>query len=176
MSHSRPDNPAGDYVADPRPSAVRRAELISEIEYLPARLEQLVDGLTAEHLNTKYRNWTIRQIVHHLADSHLNGYIRTKLTLTEERPTIKPYDESKWSQLPDIVHTDINASFKILAGVHARWAATFQAMTADEFDREYIHPEYQRAFRLAEQLGLYAWHGRHHSEMIAWLRKEHGWN
>jgi hypothetical protein len=166
-----PDNPAGPYVAEPSLSPARRAELIGEIEQFPARLRSLVAGLTATQLDTKYKNWTVRQIVHHLADSHANGYVRTKLTLTEEKPTIKPYDETKWSELPDAKGLDPEVSLRMLEAVHTRWAAVLRAMADPDFERVYVHPEYGKTFRLAEVLGLYAWHGRHHGGMIAWLRE-----
>jgi len=165
-----PDNPAGPYTPDPNPSAARRAELIAEIEQFPAKLRGLVAGLTPTQLDTKYKNWTVRQIVHHLADSHTNGYVRTKLTLTEDRPTIKPYDETRWSALPDATGLDPEVSLRLLDSLHARWAAVWRAMGDADFAREYVHPEFGKAFRLAEVLGLYAWHGRHHAAMIAWLR------
>lgn len=171
MSKSRPDQPAGPYVAEPNPSAQRREELITEIERSPKHMRQLVAGLSEAQLNTPYKQWTIRQIVHHLADSHLNAYVRTRLALTEDNPTIKPYDESRWSELPDSRTIDPEHSLAILEGLHARWAATFRSMQVNEFDRTYFHPELARPIRLAEVLGLYVWHGRHHSEMIAWLRQ-----
>ena len=171
MQNPRPDQPAGPYVAEPNPSSERRAELIGEIEMFPKRLRQLVAGLSAAQLDTTYRNWTVRQIVHHLADSHINAYVRTRLALTEDTPTIKPYDESRWSELADAKRIDVEHSLAILDGLHARWAMTFRSMRDEDFDRSYFHPEMNRAVRLAEMLGLYAWHGRHHSEMIAWLRQ-----
>ena len=164
-----PANPAGAYTADPSPA--RRVEFIAEIEQFPAKVRGLVAGLTPGQLDTKYKNWTVRQIVHHLADSHANGYIRTKLTLTEDRPTIKPYDETRWSALPDATELDVDVSLRMLEGVHARWATVWRAMGEAEFEREYVHPEYGKTFQLAEVLGLYAWHGRHHGAMIAWLRE-----
>jgi hypothetical protein len=165
-----PDNPAGAYVPEPNPSPARRAELIAEIERLPAELRRYSAALSPKQLDTRYKNWTARQIIHHLADSHANGYVRTKLTLTEDRPTIKPYDETKWSALSDATSVGVEVSLRILEGVHARWAAVWRAMN-DEFGREYVHPEYGRTFRLAEVLGLYAWHGRHHGAMVEWIGK-----
>jgi hypothetical protein len=170
-----PDNPGGAYVAESNPSDNRRKELITEIEQLPAKLWQLVAGLRPDQLDTKYKNWTVRQIVHHLADSHVNAYVRTKLALTEDRPTIKPYDETKWSQLPDAVGLDVEVSLRLLEALHSRWSAALRAMTAGDFEREYFHPELGKAVRLAEVIGLYVWHGRHHSEMIRWLRNTHQW-
>jgi DinB superfamily len=170
-----PDNPSGEYVADPDPSIDRQSELILEIERFPVRLRRLITGLAEDHLSTKYKNWTIRQIVHHLADSHVNAYVRTKLALTEDCPTIKPYDETQWSNLPDACTAEVESSLRLLDGVHARWATTWRSMTSAHFTRTYLHPEFGKVFRLDEVLGLYAWHGRHHGAMIAWLRRQHGW-
>jgi hypothetical protein len=166
-----PDNPAGAYTPEPNPSPARRAELIAEIERFPEDLRRQAAVLSPRQLDAKYKNWTARQLIHHLADSHANGYIRTKLTLTEDRPTIKPYDETKWSALPDATSMDVELSLRILEGVHARWAAVWRAMTVAEFGREYFHPEYGKPFKLAEVLGLYAWHGRHHGAMVEWICK-----
>jgi hypothetical protein len=166
-----PDNPAGPYTPDPNPSPARRAELIAEFERFPAELRRLVAVLSPSQLDAKYKNWTARQIVHHLADSHANGYVRTKLALTEDRPTIKPYDETKWSALPDATGMDVEVSLRMLEGVHARWAAVWRAMADAEFGREYFHPEYGKTFKLAEVLESYAWHGRHHAAMVEWVGK-----
>ncbi len=111
-----PANPAGEYVPEPTPSAARRAEFIAEIEQFPAKLRALVAGLTPAQLDTKYKNWTVRQLVHHLAESHINGFIRWRLALTEDAPTIKPYDESKCSELADSRTADIEQTIQL--GAH----------------------------------------------------------
>lgn len=116
----RPDNPAGPYVANPKPAHVERDSMIGIIKQFPARLKQAVDGLTQEQLQKKYRNWTLQQIVNHLADSHINAYVRFKMTLTEEQPTIKPYDETGWSALDESKTTDINVSLRLLDALHHR--------------------------------------------------------
>jgi hypothetical protein len=152
-------------------TAERRGELIDEIERLPGRVRELVAGLTSAQLDTKYRNWTIRQIVHHLADSHMNALVRFRLTLTEERPTIKPYDETRWAELPDAKSADVMLSVELLEALHARWVVLLRAMSEADFERTYFHPEYQKEFRLAEALGVYAHHCRHHSGQIAWLTR-----
>jgi pterin-4a-carbinolamine dehydratase len=170
-----PAFPAGEYVPEFHPTPARRAELIAEIEALPAKVRALVAGLTATQLDTKYKNWTVRQIVHHLPDSHVNAYVRVKLTLTEDRPTIRPYDETRWSELPDARTADIELSLKLLEAVHARWVPVLRAMTDADFEREYVHPEYGKTFRLAEAIGMYAHHGRHHAAQIAWVKGRHGW-
>lgn len=164
-----PDFPAGRYVAEPNPSAARRGELIAEIERLPARIAELVAGLNAAQLDTRYKNWTIRQIVHHLADSHTNAYVRYRLTLTEDHPTIKPYDETRWAELPDARTADVQLSVKLLEALHARWVLLLRAMSEADFGRTYYHPEYKHEFSLAEALGMYAHHCRHHAGQIEWV-------
>ena len=165
-----PDFPAGAYVAEPQPTPARRAELIAEIEQLPVRLRSLVEGQSAAQLDRRYKNWTVRQIAHHLADSHLNAFVRFRLALTEDRPTIKPYDETRWAELPDAKTADVMLSVALLEALHARWVLLLRALSDADFERSYRHPEYQKEFRLAEALGLYAHHGRHHTAQIAWLR------
>jgi uncharacterized damage-inducible protein DinB len=172
---SPPQNPAGEYVPDPNPSPAKRAELIAEIATLPGKVRQLVATMTPAQLDTTYKNWTVRQIVNHLADSHVNAYVRFKLALTEDRPTIKPYDETKWAELPDTKAGDVGVSLAMLDAVHARWVTVLRAMADSDFARTYIHPEFQKQFPLGEALGLYAWHCRHHPGQIAWLKKEKGW-
>lgn len=170
-----PDYPAGEYDREPNPTLQRRAELVAEIETLPTKLRALVTGLSAAQLDTKYKSWTIRQIVHHLPDSHVNAYVRFKLTLTEDRPTIRPYDETAWSELPGNRTGDVEPSLRLLETVHAMWVAVMRAMTDAEWERAYVHPEYKITVTLAEALGMYAHHGRHHAGQIAWLRWENGW-
>jgi hypothetical protein len=175
MSVAPPKNPAGEYVAEPNPSAAKRAELIAEVATMPAKLRDLVAKLTPAQLDTKYKNWTIRQIVHHLPDSHVNAYMRFKVALTEESPTIKAYDETKCAELPDSKSADIGTSLALLEAVHARWVVVMKAMSDADFARTYVHPEYEKHFTLGEALGLYAWHGRHHPAQIEWLKKQKGW-
>lgn len=170
-----PAYPAGEYVPEPTPSSARRSELIAEIEALPAKVRALVAGLTDAQLDTKYRNWTVRQIVHHLPDSHVNAYVRFKLTLTEDRPLIRPYDETRWSELPLNRTADVKPSLKLLECVHTLWVAVIRAMTDAEFARVYVHPEYKTVYSLAEAVGLYAHHGRHHAGQIAWVKATNGW-
>ena len=163
---------AGPYEAEPHLTGERRGELIEEIEGLPGRVRELVAGLSTAQLDTKNKNWTIRQIVHHLADSHMHGLIRFRLALTEERPTIKPYDRSRWAELPDAKSAAVMLSVDLLEALHARWVTLLRAMAEADFERTYFHPEYQQEFRLAEVLGLYAYHCRHHLGQIAWLLKK----
>ena len=167
-----PDKPSGPYVADPSPA--RRAEWIAEIEAFPAKLRQLVADLSPGQLDAKYKNWTARQIVHHLADSHMNGYIRTKLALTEDRPTIKPYEENSWAQLPDARGGPIDVSLTILESLHKRWVMVLRGMRDADFAREITHPE-SGVQTLDRVLALYAWHGRHHIAHVTSLREQRGW-
>jgi len=168
---SAPQWPAGEYVAEPEATPARRAEFIAEIDRQPATVRSAVAGLSNEQLDAKYRNWTVRQIVHHLADSHANAYVRFRVALTEENPTIKPYDETRWSELPDARTHDVEVSLKMLEALHARWVALLHAMGDADFARTYYHPEHQKTFRLSEVLGMYAHHGRHHAGQLAWQRK-----
>lgn len=164
-----PDWPAGEYVPEPNPSDDRKRELIATVEAMPAKLTNLVIGQTPTELDRKYKNWTIRQIVHHLADSHINMFCRYRLALTEDNPEIRPYDETKWSELIDNRTMEIGPSLAILSAVHARWVMLLKAMTPEQFRRTYVHPEYKKVFTLDEALGMYAHHGRHHTAQIEWV-------
>jgi uncharacterized damage-inducible protein DinB len=166
-----PEFPAGPFVADGAHDDRRRQGWIEEIQRAPMRLSEVVSGLSDEHLDTKYRNWTIRQIVHHIADSHLNSYSRFKLTLTEERPTIKPYDQSQWSLLADAQRADIESSLQLLKGLHARWGYLLRSISPSAFERSFYHPENQEVVPLWRALACYAWHARHHTAQIEWVKK-----
>jgi hypothetical protein len=158
-----PQYPAGPYVPDERYSEERRQELITSIEQAPAVLRAAVADLTEEQLDTRYRNWTIRQIVHHLADSHVNAYVRFKLALTEDRPTIKPYDEGRCVALEDSRAGGIDAPLALLEGLHWSWVQLLRCMTPEQFTRSYFHPEMGEEVSLFRALSSYAWHGRHHT-------------
>ena len=164
-----PDFPAGEYVPDPSPE--RRADLIAEIETLPAKLRAAVAGANPDRI---YKKWTVRQIAHHLADSHVNAYARFRLALTEDWPAIKPYDESRWVELADSRTADIGLSLALLDALHARWVVLLRALTEADYARGYVHPQYGRRFTLAEAVSLYAHHGRHHTAQIDWLRASGG--
>ncbi len=127
--------------------------------------------MSHEQLYTTYRNWTIRQIAHHLADSHLNSYVRFKLALTEERPTIKPYDEGRWSLLADAQRASIEPSLQLLHGLHLRWAHLLRSLTPDAFQRSFYHPESKEVVPLWRALAYYVWHARHHTTQIEWTKK-----
>jgi hypothetical protein len=170
-----PQNPAGEFVAEENIRPERRAELIAVIEKAPANLRKTVAGLSEEQLNTRYRNWTIRQIVHHLPDSHVNSYIRFKWALTEEQPTIKAYHEDRWAALEDSRTGDIEAPLALLEGLHACWVLLLRSMTEPDFSRSFIHPETGKSVSLNDALCYYAWHCRHHTAQINWVWEQHGW-
>ena len=139
-------------------------EWISDIEQFPERLKVLVAGLTEEQLNWIYRpgGWMIKQVVHHCADSHMNSFIRFKLVLTEDYPTIKPYMEHLWANLPDTLAVPITESIVILEGLHVRWSILLKSLDSNDLKRKFVHPEYETEYSLAENIGIYAWHGNHH--------------
>lgn len=153
-----------------------RARALEVIEATPKRLREAVRGLTAEQIETPYRpgGWTVRQVVHHVPDSHLNAYVRFKLALTENEPTIKPYDEAAWAGLADAKVVPIETSLTLLDAVHERWMAILRAMQPSDFERTLVHPESGRQ-RLDQVLALYAWHGPHHIAHVTSLRQRMGW-
>jgi uncharacterized damage-inducible protein DinB len=153
-----------------------RDENINTIANLPANIRTAVDGLTDEQLDTPYRDggWTLRQTVHHIADSHINSLCRFKLALTEdESPTIRPYHEDRWAELADS-KLPVDVSLAIIDGVHTRWVELLRNMTDADYQREFIHPE-TGTWTLENVLGLYAWHSRHHTAHITGARQRHGW-
>jgi len=170
-SPEAPQYPVGPFVPEDGYGHLRREELIAQILQAPAALRAAVHGLTAAQLEARYRNWTVRQIVHHIADSHLNAVVRFKLALTEDRPTIKPYDEGRWVTLEDSRTAEIEPTLALLDALHTRWVALLRAMTPDQFARTYFHPEVRAEVSLAEALSNYAWHGRHHTAQILWVRR-----
>lgn len=137
---------------------------ISDISTFPKRLSTEVINLTDEQLDTPYRpdGWTIRQVIHHCADSHMNSLTRLKLALTEEQPTIKPYFEERWAELLDTKSMPIEPSLKIIEGIHERWTVLLNNLTEEQFGRTFIHPEHGKIFRVDENIGTYAWHCNHH--------------
>ena len=167
-----PQFPAGEYRPETNYGDVRRAALIDEIEAAPMSLQHAVAGLDDSQLDTKYRNWSIRQIVQHLADSHANCYVRFKWALTENQPLIKAYDETRWSELPDARTGEIAAPLALLAGVHACWTQLLRKMTPADFQRGFNHPETGKLVLLADALPTYAWHCRHQTGQILWIRAQ----
>ena len=152
-----------------------RTEQIETLRLLPERLRAAVAGLNDAQLDTPYRDggWTVRQVVHHVADSHANSYVRFKLALTEDWPTIKPYDEAAWARLPDSSQA-IEPSLVLITGLHQRLVALLESMSEGDFDRGFNHPERGR-MTLASNLALYAWHSHHHTAHITGLRARRGW-
>jgi hypothetical protein len=153
-----------------------RGEKIRKIERLPEDLERTVAGLTDAQLDTRYREggWTVRQVVHHLADSHINAYTRVRMLLTETEPTIKPYDQDKWASLPDAHTLPVDVSLALLRPLHARLAAAFRNAASEDWSRTARHPDWGR-LTLDQFLDEYAWHGHHHLEQIAGLKRLKQW-
>jgi hypothetical protein len=151
--------------------------LISEIESFPLRLRKEVEHLSEVQLDTRYRpgGWTVRQVVHHCCDSHMNGITRHKLTLTEDRPTIKPYPEALFAEMADSKTLDISPALSLLDGIHQKWAVLLRSIDFENLNRIYIHPEHGREFELGESIALYAWHGNHHLAHITSLKKSKNW-
>lgn len=154
---------------------IRRA--IDEIAEAPANLRAAVAGLSAEQLGTPYRpgGWTVRQVVHHLPDSHLNNYCRFKLALTEDEPTIKPYLEDRWAELEDSRSTPVEVSLALMESLHQRWVVLLKSLEPAHFQRAFRHPEIG-VVTLAQSACLYAWHGRHHVAHITSLQERMGWD
>jgi len=150
----------------------QRRELIDRIAALPAEFRAAVSAAGSERLDTPYRpgGWTVRQVVHHLPDSHMNAFVRFKLALTEREPTIKPYDETRWAELADVSGTPVEVSLALLEALHERWVVLLRSLTAADFQRTYFHPEQGRAMSLDYALAMYAWHGRHHTGHVLQAR------
>jgi uncharacterized damage-inducible protein DinB len=165
-----PQNPAGVFAPEENYGPGRRAEFIATIENAPTELRKAVDRLAESQLETRYRNWTIRQIVHHITDSHVNSYVRFKWALTEDQPTIKAYDDGRWAALPDSRNGDIRAPLALLDGLHIRWVLLLRSMSDADFTRSFVHPETGKTMSLSSALCYYAWHCRHHAAQIQWLR------
>lgn len=170
--------PIGHFVYTEEVSNIIVSDWISELEALPTRLEDLVLNLNDEQLNTPYRpdGWTIRQVVHHLADSHHHSYTRFKWALTEDRPIIKAYEEKEWSNLFDAKTAPINFSLNYLKALHAKLVYLLRGLPKEDLQREFIHPDGNVAVSLMENIGKYAWHGNHHLAHIAGVINRKGWN
>jgi len=168
--------PIGKYVPEPFSEATLQA-WIADIRFLPQELERAIENLDEAGLKTPYREggWTVHQLVHHVADSHMNAFIRFKLGLTENNPLIKPYDQDAWVTLPDVLNEPVNVSITLLHALHRRWTSLLMEIKGDQWDRTLMHPEYQKTMTLWYLLGLYAWHSRHHVAHIVSLRNRMGW-
>lgn len=169
--------PIGRFTEPTEYSEENLKDSISAIQSLPGWLDLCIENLDEAQLKTEYRpgGWNIIQVIHHLADSHMNAYIRFKLALTEENPTIKPYDEKLWAELPDNFSVPVNISITLLHALHARWVKSLQVMTLEDWNRTYYHPENDEQTSLWQMTVKYAWHGRHHMEQIRTLRGRMNW-
>jgi len=156
--------PIGNYKKPEAISTDQINDWIFEIEKFPPRLKTVIDDIGENELNWRYRpeGWTIRQVIHHCADSHMNSFIRFKLTLTEDRPTIKPYFQDRWAELYDSTDTPVTDSLKIIEGLHSRWTKLLKSLKSDDLKKEFIHPEHGKRFSIGETIALYAWHSNHH--------------
>lgn len=149
---------------------------IRDIKEAPASLRKAIEGLSDEQLDTQYRTdgWTVRQVVHHLPDSHMNSYIRFKLALTEDSPIIKPYFEAKWAELPDTFNTPVSVSVELLSSLHNRWVNLLNTLSAADLKKTFSRPD-SGLVTLEKTVAIYAWHGKHHIAQITSLRKRMGW-
>lgn len=169
--------PIGRYQA---PKSIYQSDVrkyIKQIAELPDKLKNVVGNLNESQLDTRYRpgGWTIRQVIHHLPDSHMNAYMRIKLALTENKPIVKPYLEQKWSLLEDIVETPIEISLGLLSYLHQRWEILLKSLSKDDLKKSFIHPEQDKELLIDESIAHYAWHGNHHLAHITNTIKRHNW-
>lgn len=173
---SDPRYPIGRFDWNAPVTAEMRPSLIEQIAAAPGLLRRAVEGCTDAQLDTPYRagGWTVRQVVHHLPESHMHSFLRFRLALTEDEPTIKPYDEARCAELPDCLTLPPECSLALLENLHTRWVVLLREMTDQDFARRFRHPELG-AVRLDTSLALYAWHGRHHTAQINGLRQSMGW-
>jgi hypothetical protein len=171
-----PRFPIGKWEKKTSLDAATRQRFIDEIAATPAAMRKAVAGLSDAQLDTPYRDggWTVRQVVHHVPDSHLNSYVRFKLALTEDTPQIKTYDEQKWAETAEVAKTPIEVSLALLDSLHTRWVTLLRSMSAADFARRFKHPELGE-LNLDTLLSLYEWHGRHHVAHITALRQRKGW-
>jgi uncharacterized damage-inducible protein DinB len=168
--------PIGEFKRGAQPTEEQRRQLIEAIAEAPARLAAAVTGLNSQQMDTPYRpgGWTVRQVVHHVPDSHMNAYVRCKLALTENEPTIKPYNETLWAELVDSKETPTEVSLALLENLHKRWVILLRSLAPADWSRKLRHPE-MGTITLDDILVLYAWHGRHHVAQITSLRERNGW-
>jgi hypothetical protein len=171
-----PRFPIGKFHYEGPPSEDQRRKFIGEIEHTPTAIRAAVQDLSPEQLDTPYREggWNVREVVHHVPESHMNAYIRFKLALTEDEPTIKPYAEDRWARLADVQTTPIEVSLVLLESLHTRWVRLLRSLDEEEWKRTFKHPELGPV-SLEKNLAIYAWHGRHHTAHITELRKRMKW-
>lgn len=168
--------PIGKFTVEGEITDERRSEWISQIAAAPSLFRAALSGLSDDQLATPYRpgGWTLRQLAHHLPDSHINSYVRFRLALTEEEPTIKPYQEDRWAELDDARTAPVEVSLALLDSLHARWVLLLRSLSAGDWKRTFRHPELGLV-ALERNLALYAWHGRHHVAHVTALRERRGW-
>lgn len=169
--------PIGQFTQPAEVTPELRKAAIEEIAVTPAKVRAALQGLNDAQLDTPYRQggWTVRQVTHHLPDSHMNAYIRWRFALTETEPTIKPYAEDAWAKLEDAAHAPVEVSLRLLEPLHERWVRLIRSLKAEDFARTFVHPDHG-VRTLDWMLFLYAWHGRHHTAHITELRKQKGWS
>ncbi len=177
MTNENQKYPIGQFV---KPEVINKEILEkwrNDIDLFPSKLKEEILNLTDIQLDTPYRKkgWTIRQVIHHCADSHINGFIRFKLALTENKPIIKPYFEDRWAELIDSKEFPITASLKIIEGIHERWSKLIANLTESELEKTFFHPEHNKEFQLIEYIGNYAWHSNHHLAHITTLKQIQNW-
>lgn len=170
--------PIGKFTSPQNITAEHINQWVRNISTFPERLKMEVNNLTDSQLDTPYRSegWTLRQVIHHCADSHMNAFIRFKLALTEDSPIIKPYMEERWAELLDSKTYPIQSSIKILEGIHDRWVALINSLSAEQLKKIFVHPEHGRQFTPIEVVGTYAWHSNHHLAHITTLKKNLNWS
>lgn len=168
--------PIGPYEPQPYSDKLKE-QWLADIKFLPNALESAVQHLTEDQLQTPYREggWTVHQVVHHVADSHMNAVIRFKLGYTENNPTIRPYDEKLWATTSDTLNLPVNISITLLYALHQRWYEFLRSFTAEDWNKTVYHPEHKKEFTLWVLLGMYAWHGRHHVAHINRLKERMHW-
>ena len=168
--------PIGPFLDGPPPGAGARPALLAQLAGVPDEVRAAVAGLSGRQLDTPYRpgGWTVRQVVHHLADAQLNWYLRTRLALTADEPRVTPYDEALWAELPDARTQPLEPSLLLLDGLHGRWVELFRSLTDEQWHRRLIHPD-RGVFTLERTLPMQVWHGRHHAAQILSLRNRMGW-
>jgi uncharacterized damage-inducible protein DinB len=168
--------PIGPFTATAPFTAAHRAAAIKALAELPARMRLACAGLTDAQLDTPYRpaGWTVRQVVHHTVDSHINAYLRTKFTLSDDSPTIRPYPEAIWAEMADGRTAPVSMSLNLLDALHGRWVMLLRSLDEAQFSRTFLHPE-RGAMTLDDLLDLYAWHSRHHTAHVTALRDREGW-
>jgi hypothetical protein len=169
--------PTGKFSFESEVTPDKRARFIAAIREAPALMRGALHGLNDAQLDTPYREggWTPRQIAHHVPESHMNAYTRFKLAITEDNPTIKPYDENLWAKTADVFREPVETSVVLLEALHKRWVSLLATMKPEDFSRTVFHPEHQREMNLDFLLQMYAWHGRHHAAHITGLRSRQGW-